>query len=230
MKIYVMKFSGNIEKSIFQSLLRLIDKHKQERIKRFIRLRNMYSSLLGDLLIRYVIMRNIGIANDKISFSTNEYGKPYLNNYNDFHFNISHSNDWIVCVVDDKPVGVDIEKIRPINFNIAKQFFSKEEHCDILAQHQSNRLSYFFSLWALKESYIKATGKGLSLPLNAFTLKLLNDNKIKFKPEKSTQINESFFKQFNIDPQYRMGVCGSYNKFPNSIIHKSFKNILNAFL
>ena len=57
-----------------------------------------------------------------------------------------------------------------INMDIAKRYFHITEFNALLDCDPSVRLSRFFDLWTLKESYIKAVGKGLHLPLDSFAL------------------------------------------------------------
>ena len=63
-------------------------------------------------------------------------------------------------MLSDKPVGIDVEKIKDINIKIADRFFSKEESGRFIQKEESERLKYFFDLWTLKESYIKAETEG----------------------------------------------------------------------
>ncbi len=95
----------------------------------------------------------------------NEYGKPFLPNRKEF-FNLSHSGEYIALAVSDGTVGVDVEKIDPAHFSIAKRVFTADE----LAWLRENESERFFQLWTLKESVIKAVGLGLSLPLQSFSV------------------------------------------------------------
>ena len=67
--------------------------------------------LVGEILAKVVIKKTFGIDLTKQNFTYTEHGKPYLSDYSDVHFNISHSGEYVVCSVSDKPVGVDIQKI-----------------------------------------------------------------------------------------------------------------------
>lgn len=98
-----------------------------------------------------------------IAYKRNRHGKPFLCDY-PLYISISHSGDYAVCVVSDTEIGVDIQKIRKANFRIAQRYFTAEE-CEYI----SNDTLRFFELWTKKESYLKAVGTGLTVPLNSFS-------------------------------------------------------------
>ncbi|MFP4398207.1 MAG: 4'-phosphopantetheinyl transferase family protein [Desulfonatronovibrio sp.] len=93
------------------------------------------------------------------------HGKPWLPDLPDFYFNISHSGKWVVCAVGDCPLGVDIEQIRKDMMDVARRFFSSSEQNFLRTIPEENRQSAFTELWVLRESYMKATGSGLSMKL-----------------------------------------------------------------
>lgn len=69
------------------------------------------------------------------------------------------------------------EKIIPIDLRIGKRFFINKEYEYIMNKNLISRLEYFYEIWTLKESYIKAVGMGLSISLNSFNI-CINDNAI----------------------------------------------------
>ena len=117
-----------------------------------------------------------------------ENGKPYLPDYPDFHYNISHSGGIVACAASDSPVGIDIQQISddPVRIlKIAAHFFSQEEQQELNFRHQeknpntgaaSNSCSndeqdlchLFCRFWTARESYIKLTGRGLAEPFSGF--------------------------------------------------------------
>lgn len=161
LETYILNIDKDLSKDDFERLLGLVSEKKKERILRFHMFEDAQRSLLGDILARYAICKRLGVKNKDLSFGENEYGKPVLIAPLRIHYNISHSGDWVVCAVDDNPVGIDVEVIKPIDFKIAERFFSRDEYLALMSQPEEIRLKYFYIVWTLKESYIKAEGKGL---------------------------------------------------------------------
>ncbi|MEM5637751.1 hypothetical protein AAHH71_00270 [Bacillus toyonensis] len=82
-------------------------------------------------MIRSIICKRYKISNQDIKYTYNKYGKPDWVEDKFFCFNISHSGDWIVCIVGNTSVGIDIEQIRPIKLETISQVFSMKEIEDL---------------------------------------------------------------------------------------------------
>lgn len=203
-EVYGIRIDTNIDENIFYNLLELVSLEKRKKIKRYRFFEDSHRCLLGDILARYAICIRLGVNNNKLKFGKNEYGKPILLEPAGIHFNISHSGNWVVCALSDKPIGIDIEVIKPIEFSIAKRFFSKDEYNDLLNQGKDQQLEYFYMLWTLKESYIKAVGKGLYIPLNTFTVRIENSN---ISIDIKNKHNPCYFEQYKIDKGHIIAVC-----------------------
>lgn len=201
---YILEIDRNIEKDDFDRLLSSVSKKQKERISQFHRFEDAQRTLLGDVLARYAICKKLGIRNRDLVFEKNEYGKPLLLKPSGIHFNISHSGNWVVCAVDSNVVGIDIEIIRKIDFKIAERFFSRDEYLSLINQPKKTKLKYFYMIWTLKESYIKAEGKGLSIPLNSFTIRM-EDNDICVTV--GNEIRKFHFYQSFIDNDAVYAVC-----------------------
>lgn len=91
------------------------------------------------------------------------YGKPYFAE-NEMHFNVSHSGDYLVIVLSREPVGVDLQKCRPVKEGMYKKVVQQKEQPLI----GENRERDFIRLWTLKESFVKAEGKGLRIPMREY--------------------------------------------------------------
>jgi len=106
-----------------------------------------------------------------LQYCRNSRGKPYLVDYPELFINVSHSGDYAVCAVSDTEVGIDIQKLRNANFRIAQRYFTKTE-CEYIGNDELK----FFECWSKKESYVKATGTGITVPLNSFSVLDEGDN------------------------------------------------------
>lgn len=225
---YILKIDRDLSKDEFMRLLSFVSDEKKEKILRFHRFEDAQRSLLGDLLARYAICKRLSINNKDLVFAANEYRKPVLIAPNIIHFNISHSGIWVVCVVDDNPVGIDVEEIKPINLGIAERFFSRDEYFDLMNQPEEMKLKYFYMLWTLKESYVKAEGKGLYIPLDSFTIKL------GFNDYSNTMIIENkkyHFSQEFLNNNTIISVCSiNGNTLQKSFLDMNFPNEISFFL
>lgn len=99
-----------------------------------------------------------------------EGGKPYFPTHPDYYFNISHSGTLALCAVDDAPVGVDIEAVRPHHPKLAQRICSPEELAWV--DGQDDREHALLRLWTAKESRVKYTGTGLTVPLRSIAVPL----------------------------------------------------------
>ncbi len=174
--IYILEIDRNLKTEEFARLLNFVSKEKQERIQRFRRYEDAQRAVLGDLMARSAILGRASIKNKDLFFGTNDYGKPFLHNPSGLHFNISHSGKWVACAVDNNPVGIDVEEVKPIDFKIAERFFSASEYESIISQPEEKRVNCFYRIWTLKESFVKAEGKGLSIPLHSFSMEIDQDS------------------------------------------------------
>ncbi|MGF9967210.1 4'-phosphopantetheinyl transferase family protein [Bacillus rhizoplanae] len=215
-EIYALKVPPYVEEESFHHLLTIVSEKKRKKIERMVRVEDKYRMLLGDVLIRYIASDIYNISPASIQFEYNEYGKPFFKG-GGFSFNLSHAGNWIVCIINDGPVGIDIEKIQPIDLSIAESFFSIDEWSDLYQKSSEiERLEYFFDLWTLKESYVKARGKGLSIPLNSFTIRKTDCSNITIRTNETQ--DAIFLRQYNLDSQYKLSVCSTVDNFPEEII------------
>ena len=126
--------------------------------------------IISELLLRKAL-NSFGLNPKEITYRFNEHEKPFLKDYSDIFFSISHSKDYVLCIACDTEVGIDIEYVEDINLNIAKRFFTEFEYKAIVSlENHSERLEKFYDCWTKKEAYIKWTGKGLSCSLDSFNV------------------------------------------------------------
>lgn len=175
-EVMILTATSDLGEEEFDILLPLVSVEKQGRIRKFHLFQDAKNCLLGDILARSEICRFTELENKQLEFSVNEYGKPFLINNPDIHFNISHASNYVACVIADKPVGIDIELIKAtesIELRIAKRFFTEDEIKYIFTDEHVLR---FYEVWTKKESRIKMEGKGLHIPLSSFSVFETADN------------------------------------------------------
>jgi 4'-phosphopantetheinyl transferase len=170
MEIYEVYMSRLLRNDEFKQMMHCVSEERRAKVQRFIKPEDADRGLLGDVLIRSIICSKLNMTNKEIHFTAEPYGKPCVAGLQSFHFNIAHSGHWIVCAVDCDPVGIDIEEIKPISLDVAKYFFSMQELRWLMDQNEAARLSCFYELWTLKESFVKWLGKGLTCPLYSFSV------------------------------------------------------------
>lgn len=88
-----------------------------------------------------------------------ELGKPYFPALPQIQFSISHSKSLILCALSERPVGVDIEDIRPRRDPLPRYALTKEEFSRY--QAMGGDWPAFYALWTRKEAWCKYTGQGL---------------------------------------------------------------------
>lgn len=106
--------------------------------------------------------KEYGITNAVISNKTK--GKPYLTDYPNIHFNISHCKYGCICVISDFEVGVDIQDYRSITTDVINKVCCQQEKNHIMLS--DNKEIAFTKIWAMKEAYLKMFGIGITNELN----------------------------------------------------------------
>ena len=110
-------------------------------------------AMLGDMGYTFLLW-----LNKVYNHRRERQGKPYFSSNCEIFFNISHSSNYVACVIGNRPVGIDIEKARKGRQNLAKRFFDVSE-AEWIKECDSDQR--FFRIWTLKEAYGKATGQGV---------------------------------------------------------------------
>jgi 4'-phosphopantetheinyl transferase len=148
--------------------------------------------LVTRTLVRTVLSRYASIAAKDLLFEENAYGRPSIvlpDASQSLSFNVSHTDGLIVLAVSRcGDVGVDVENMvtRDAALEIAPRFFAPTEAQALASLDAEEQRERFFEYWTFKESYIKARGMGLALPLDQFafdypsrdTVRLVTDRSI----------------------------------------------------
>lgn len=180
---------------------------RQTEARKFKKIEDKVRCLASYLLAAKVIADKTGCRRSDIKVERGEFGKLELLYPSGCFFNISHSGESVVCAIDNESVGIDVERIKPIDLNIAKRFFDKDEFKYIMRQPEKLRLDAFYETWTFKESYIKATGFGLHKPLSSFCI-ARGGGHVSVK-DSEPQKCDWILKRLDFDKDYVLSVTGT---------------------
>jgi len=172
--------------------------------------------LVTRVLTRTVLSRYAGVAPRDWIFRPSVHGRPEICNDEPaarlISFNLSHSKHFVIMAITrELPVGVDTEdcQTREPPLEIADRFFAPDEVSELRSLPPQQQLRRFFQYWTLKESYIKARGLGLAIPLDQFSFDLRAHQHVTFatRPSLEDPADRWRFWQFQVSPANMIAVC-----------------------
>ena len=123
-------------------------------------------SIFSKSIRKKILTKHLNIKPEFLRFSKGRHGKPILKGRNDFHFNISHSNNyWMMALSKDGEIGIDIEfhKDRKNMDDIVTSYFHSSEREEYNNQKSdTEKKVFFYHIWTRKEAYAKYLGMGLN--------------------------------------------------------------------
>lgn len=168
---------------------------------------------------RLILAKYLEIDPTKINFIYNHFGKPILEkpvNTPDISFNQSHTfNLGLLAITKKLSIGVDIERIRddfPYE-NIVQNNFTKNELFELKKMPQTKRKEAFYNFWTLKEAFLKATGCGLSIPLDSIDVSVISNEgfvKIQAIPYHKS-VSDWTLKSLNLCEGYSVALALQYS-------------------
>lgn len=178
--IYIADIRALADAELFEELLPAVPSQRREQIMQYRKPKDRMQGLGAGLLLEYGLrVRGYTLLEQqadycKVTLEKGRYGKPHVKERADICFNLSHAGDYVAAVFAEQAVGIDIEQVREVRPAFIQRFFTTEE-CAYLervkAQEEAELTSVnlaFTKMWTRKESYIKAVGEGMHLPLTDF--------------------------------------------------------------
>ena len=147
-----------------------------------------------------------GLREKDMTYGFGSNGKPYFTTAPSIRFSLSHSGSLVVAAFSDEEVGCDVQEITNCDITaIARRFFHPAEWAYLsgIPSEDARRVA-FFRLWAMKESYLKQTGQGLSLPLQAFMITIRNNEAHIIQSVDDLPL---YLQEFSPAPGYTCAVC-----------------------
>lgn len=142
---------------------------RRQRAARFRFRADALRCLAAEALLGHALQAR-GLDLRQLTLRHGPHGKPRLADLPGLHFNLSHAGPWLLCAVHDRPVGIDVEEERLLGPLPADQAMTPEELRHHAALAPAEARAYFFRVWTLKESLLKALGTGLGVDPRQFRL------------------------------------------------------------
>ncbi|KOX75794.1 L-aminoadipate-semialdehyde dehydrogenase-phosphopantetheinyl transferase [Melipona quadrifasciata] len=166
----------------FTYAISCVQLEEKERLSRFVFRKDVRASLVGRLMMRKFVNEYGHIPYSSILFARDTNNKPILKNISsNLSFNVSHQGNYTVLAGEMKSMnlGVDVMKLEytggkqlPEFFRIMNRNFSPSEWEEIkIFLNEFDQISMFCRHWALKESYVKAIGRGITIDLESLSFK-----------------------------------------------------------
>ena len=183
--IHVWAFMLGESERIVGAWRELLSDDEKHRADRFVFDRDRNRWIVARGVLRHLLARYCGVAPVAIAFHYASAGKPAIAPgvaaTARVTFNLAHSRDRaLLAVACDREIGVDLEHVRD-DFDplpIARRYFFGAELAAIQAAPSASQRDAFFRHWVAKEAVLKASGAGLSLPLDSFGVTFNSDGSI----------------------------------------------------
>ncbi len=156
---YRIKKRTDFYTSKLETMFNSLPKSQKEKISRYKQEKRKQVSIIGAILLKE-LLKNRQIKYENIEIYQNEYGKPYLKNHA-LYYNISHSFDYVITIISEKEIGIDIEKIRKTPKNTPRYFATPKEQEYIFSSKEKIE-ERIFQIYTLKEAYFKMQGTNLN--------------------------------------------------------------------
>jgi 4'-phosphopantetheinyl transferase len=158
--------------------LALLDDEERARHERFMFEHSKREFRAAHALVRTTLSRYAAVPPAAWRFVKNEFGRPSIDpalGCDALRFNLSHTDGMLCLIVaSGREVGADVEDAlrdrRTVD--VADRFFAEREVRALRALAEAQQNQRFFAYWTLKESYMKARGMGLALPLDGFAFSI----------------------------------------------------------
>lgn len=193
----------------------MLSADERARMQRFYFERDRHTFLVSHALVRAALSRYAACAPAEWTFTTGARGRPEIvpgTCPRPLRFNLSHTRGLVaVGIALERDIGVDVEYLhsRSSNLDIAEHYFARSEVAALTMLPAAAQQDRFFAYWTLKESYIKARGMGLALPLDQFAFDLDHGAEIVLTvdPRLEDDGRGWWFHQRVITPEHRLAVA-----------------------
>jgi 4'-phosphopantetheinyl transferase len=203
-EIHIWFINFNINKAEFNFLNNFLSEDEILKASKFKFEKDKNSSIITRGALRLLSGKYLGLNPQEIEFKYGDFGKPVFNFETPLKFNLSHSGNMAVigfCLHEDIGVDIEVMKANFDVFDIASNYFSSSEIEVLKTLPTEEHTKGFYRCWTRKESFIKAKAKGLSFPLDSFSVSIDSDIKAELLETKWDYSEKEFWKLFTFSPQ-----------------------------
>ena len=176
-EVHIWRASLDLSKPLPENLLGTLSADELSRASRFRFEKDQRRFIGARGILRQILGAYLQKPPHSLQFLYGTNGKPVLANNDTFQFNLSHSENMVLyAITHNRNIGIDLERIREdvAIEQISSRFFSEAEIVSMQQLTESKRNELFFQYWTRKEALIKATGVGLSVPIETFDVSGVN--------------------------------------------------------
>ena len=175
-KIYIHKINKEMLLREESEIFRLLPEWRKEKVQKLKVESSRLQSLAAGRLLDLAIADYLDLDETEVTWNGDQGDRKYhderMNRVVDF--SISHSGNYVAVALSDIPVGIDVEIKEDKNFKITNRMLPNEDKGYILNEDLTEEVKqmHFRDIWTIKESFLKCTGEGISVPLDSFTSEL----------------------------------------------------------
>lgn len=207
------RLTERLDPSALAAAHALLSAEEKQRHDEFRQPQDRRDYTVAHALLRSALSDYMNIPTDKWTFRLGSCGKPELSVYPgscaNLTFNLSHTRGMVTCAIaPGMPIGVDVVRTEP-GFeygSVASRYLSAEELVHLYALPARERSARFMELWALKEAYTKATGRGLSEEISNVGF-LIDGERIRFLPPGNVDRSRWQFGLLTPAPHFRIALA-----------------------
>jgi 4'-phosphopantetheinyl transferase len=195
----------------------LLSPNERTTQARFLFAKDQRRYLVTRALVRTVLSRYAAVRPEEWVFSAGLHGRPAISAPKTavpLEFNVAHSGDLVIVgVTSGRTLGIDAECMETRTFDLEglPRYFAPEERAAMLRLPPDQRHRRFFELWTLKESYIKARGKGLTIRLDSFRFVMTGKRGLSLHMRRGFGDSRTRWRLWQVDlrPDYLAAVCAA---------------------
>ena len=216
-------YENDVDEHLLQLYWPLLTAAEQAKALRFYFAADRKRHVISRALLRAILPTYLGIPHQALSFQTDRFGRPSLDNpeaqARGLDFNLSHTAGLVsLAVSSNTVVGVDVENAsrQQPAMELASRFFSPDEVASLQTFAGDALNLEFYRHWTLKESYLKAYGVGLSLPLDQFGFRFTAQRaEFYLAPAAEHGAAEWYFAQWRASADHLLAVCARHVSSPS---------------